>query len=606
MTLQIVRTVLLSKGKSTRVVQFLPITQKHCSFWTDRPFSSTSRMTQNSKKKAVLFDLGGVLFEPPQNALRKYGEQLGLPGSFLEKAMIRGRPDNAFCRMERGESTARQFAEEFNKDCQDLSKEEGQELPKEFNASSMFDTFMNIKMVPQMLNAVTVLKQNGIKTAAVTNNYIDDREKNSVGAGVMTALSSFYFDHFVESCRFGKRKPDPSIFTEALQKLGVQAQETVFLDDLGPNVKAAREMGISTILVKDPSAALKELQEVTGIDVCQEAKPISVHPDRVPHSYATTRSGVKFHYVDVGSGPPVIFCHGFPESWYEWKSQIPAVAAAGFRVIAMDMKGYGESSNPPEIEEYTTERMCKDMAEFMDVLCIPQATFIGHDWGGMFVWNFATHYADRVSAVGGICTPYFPAQNIMNPVEKMKKDPGLYDYQLYFNQVGVAEAELEANIEKFIKAFIRRPLEAKEIGFTVAGVRAKGGILAGIADDIKLSTLLTEDDLKYYVKQFKTCGLRSMLNWYRVTEANWKFSHRAIGRKLYMPALMVTCAWDRVLPPSASKAMDPFVVNLTRAQIEDSGHWAALEQPKKLNNILVDWLSKVHKDSSRPIFPSSL
>ncbi|NP_001121538.1 soluble epoxide hydrolase-like protein 1 [Strongylocentrotus purpuratus] len=562
-------------------------------------------MAQNMKKKAVLFDLGGVLFEPPQNALRKYGEQLGLPGSFLEKAMIQGRPDNAFCRMERGESTARQFAEEFTKDCQTLSKEEGQVLPKDFNASSMFDTFMNIKMVPDMLNAVSVLKQNGVKTAAVTNNYIDDREQNSLGAGVMTTLSSFYFDHFVESCRFGKRKPDQSIFNEALKKLGVKAEEAVFLDDLGPNVKAAREMGISTVLVKDTSAALKELQEVTGIDVFQEAKPVSVHHERVPHSYATTRSGVKFHYVDIGSGPPVIFCHGFPESWYEWKSQIPAVAAAGFRVIAMDMKGYGESSNPPEIEEYTLERMCKDMAEFMDTLCIPQATFIGHDWGGFFVWNYATHYPDRVSAVGGICTPFFPANDTMNPWENINKNPGLYDYQLYFNEVGPPEAEIEANVEKFVKAFMRRPLELKEIGFSVAGVRAKGGIMAGIPDDIN-STLLTEDDVQYYVKQFKTCGLRSMLNWYRTMEVNWKFNHRAIGRKLYMPALMVTCAWDEVLPPSVSKFMDPFVVNLTRAHIEDSGHWASLEQPKKLNKILVDWLNKVHKDSNRPIFPSSL
>ncbi|XP_071488540.1 bifunctional epoxide hydrolase 2-like [Diadema antillarum] len=608
MTTRILRTI-VTRISYLRlgVSKYSVITQLNggriCASFPERSFST--EMAKNSNKKAVVFDLGGVVFEPPQNAISRYGVSIGLPGSFLEGVLIRGMPDNTFCKMERGELTARQFTEHFEKECREAAKKEGVTLPPDFNTRTMFDAFMDLKLVPEIINAVAVLRQHGFKTAALTNNYIDDREQNALSAGVMTALSSFHFDHFIESCRFGQRKPHESIFKEALRKLEIKAEEMIFLDDIGSNLKAAKGLGISTILVKDKNAALKELQEITNVDVFQEAKPIKVHPDKVPHSYAVTRSGVKFHYVDMGTGPPVILCHGFPESWYEWKTQIPALVGAGFRVIALDMKGYGQSSNPPEIEEYSQERMCKDMAEFMDALCLPQATLIGHDWGGALVWTFAMHYADRVSHVAGICTPMMPPNNKSSPLERIKKDPGVFDYQLYFQEPGVAEAELEANLEKFVKTFFRRPQE-RDPAFSVADVRKRGGLLVGVKDDITLSSILTEEDLEYYVKQMKTSGLRGMLNWYRNIEQNWKYNHRAMGRKLYMPALMVTCGLDRVLSPAMSKAMEPWVVNLSRGHIEDSGHWAALEKPRELNKILVDWLLKVHGDSTRPIIPSSL
>ncbi|XP_072171096.1 bifunctional epoxide hydrolase 2-like [Diadema setosum] len=561
-------------------------------------------MAQNSKK-AVIFGLGSVVFEPVQDALRQYGESIGLPGSFLEKVIIGGMPDNSFCKMERGELTTRQFTEHFEKECREAAKKEGVTLPPDFNTRTMFDAFMDFKLVPEIINAVAVLRQHGFKTAALTNDYIDDREQNTVSAGILTALSSFHFDHFIESCRFGQRKPDESIFKEAVNKLRVMEEAIVLIDGTNANVKTAKGLGMSTILVKDKNAALKELQEITNVDVFQEAKPVKVHPDKVPHSFAVTRSGVKFHYVDMGTGPPVILCHGFPESWYEWKTQIPAIVQAGFRVIVPDMKGYGQSSNPPEIEEYSMERMCKDMAEFMDALCLPQATIIGHDWGGVFVWTFAMHYADRVSHVAGICTPLMPPDDKVNPLDKMKEDPGVFDYQLYYQEPGVAEAELEANLEKMVKTFFRRAHELGDTGFTMVDIRKRGGLFVGVRDDITLSSILTEEDLEYYVKQMKTSGVRGMLNWYRNIEENWKFNQRAMGRKLYMPALMVTCGLDPVLSPEMSKAMEPWVVNLSRGHIEGSGHWATLEKPKELNKILVDWLLKVHGDATRPIIAAN-
>ncbi len=101
------------------------------------------------------------------------------------------------------------------------------------------------------------------------------------------------------------------------------------------------------------------------------------------------------HYVEMGEGPALILCHGFPESWYSWRKQIPALAMAGYRVIALDQRGYGDSSSPPDIKDYSHDHLCKDVIAVMDSLNISMATFIGHDWGGVVVWKLAIGYPER-------------------------------------------------------------------------------------------------------------------------------------------------------------------------------------------------------------------
>uniref|UniRef100_A0A671F379 AB hydrolase-1 domain-containing protein n=1 Tax=Rhinolophus ferrumequinum TaxID=59479 RepID=A0A671F379_RHIFE len=302
--------------------------------------------------------------------------------------------------------------------------------------------------------------------------------------------------------------------------------------------------------------------------------------------------GVHLHFVELGSGPPVCLCHGFPESWYSWRYQIPALAQAGFRVLAVDMKGYGESSAPPEIEEYSMEVLCKDMVTFLDKLGISQAVFIGHDWGGMLVWNMALFYPERVRAVASLNTPFIPANPKVSQMEALKANP-IFDYQLYFQEPGVAEAELEQNLNRTFKAFFRA---SDEVFLSTKNVREAGGLLVRTPENPSPSKLLTEEDIQFYVQQFKKSGFRGPLNWYRNIDKNWKWSCKSVGRKILIPALMVVAEKDKVLLPEMTKHMEDWIPNLKRGYIKDCGHWTQMEKPNELNQILTEWLKTDARD----------
>lgn len=555
---------------------------------------------QSMKKKAVIFDLGGVIVEQPQKALAKYGKQLSLPDFFFESVMIKGRPDNAFCKMERGELTVTQFCEAFEKECHAHAKETNVTLTSDFSGHDLFKSFSQTLPVPEIMNAIAVLKNKGMKLCLLTNNYIDDTdERGLMAAGVLNLR--FLFDHVLESCRLGLRKPDPKVFQEACRRLQVQPEEAIFLDDIGPNVKSARALGISTILVKNPKEALEELKELSGVDVFQKALPIACQPGQISEGDVTTKDGVKVHFFEMGQGPPVIFCHGFPEGWYCWRRQMPALAMSGYRAIALEMKGYGESSCPPEKEEYSMDKITRDVISFMDVLGLPQATFIGHDWGGMAVWSLALHYPERTRAVGAFNTPFFPPKKDSKPLENMKKNPKAHAYQVYFQEVGVAEAELGGDLERFFKLMVRAARKEdyfpEYAGINFMTVLEKGGLLIGTPVNPPHSILYNEEELDYALQRIRKSGLRGMLNWYRNINENAEWNSRAVGRKILCPALMVTAEKDFVLTPASSRHMNPWVPNLTRGHLQ-CGHWSMLERPSEANQILIDWLNKVHSQKS--------
>lgn len=128
-------------------------------------------------------------------------------------------------------------------------------------------------------------------------------------------------------------------------------------------------------------------------------------------------SGIQMHYVDKGAanaGPyPIIFCHGWPEFWFSWRHQLDALSAAGYRVIAPDLKGFGWSSCPPQKEEYTLSKITEDLVALMDHLRIPKAIFVGHDWGSPAVQAMTLRYPERVAAVASYVVPFYPRQVLL-------------------------------------------------------------------------------------------------------------------------------------------------------------------------------------------------
>ncbi len=164
------------------------------------------------------------------------------------------------------------------------------------------------------------------------------------------------------------------------------------------------------------------------------------------HRYVDT-NGIRMHFVEQGEGFPVLLLHGFPELWYSWRYQIPALAGAGFRAIAPDMRGYGETDKPDGIEAYDMEHLIGDMIGLLDALEIPKAVIVGHDWGGVIVWPMAWTHPDRAERVISLNVP-FRGHAPIRPTEGFKRiQDGRFNYILHFQEPGRAEAEIEPDIE---------------------------------------------------------------------------------------------------------------------------------------------------------------
>ncbi|XP_008589597.1 PREDICTED: bifunctional epoxide hydrolase 2 [Galeopterus variegatus] len=476
----------------------------------------------------------------------------------------------------------------MEEDCRKRSEASGICLPKNFSINQILGKAVSARTINHpMLQAALALRKKGLATCLLTNNWLDDSAERGSLAQLMCELSP-HFDFLIESCRVGMAKPEPRIYKFVLDTLKARPSEVVFLDDIGGYLKPARDLGMVTILVHDTDTALRELEKVTGLQPLHPAAPLPppCSPSDVSHGYVTVKPGVHLHFVELGSGPPVCLCHGFPESWFSWRYQIPALAQAGYRVLAVDMKGYGDSSAPPEIEEYSMEVLCKDMVTFLDKLGLSQTVFIGHDWGGALVWNMALFYPERVRAVASLNTPFLPANPNMSPMEGIKANPA-FDYQLYFQEPGVAEAELERNPSRTFKIVFRA---SDETLLSTRSVRERGGFLVNMPEEPSLSKMVTEEEIQFYVQQFKKSGFRGPLNWYRNMEKNWQWGCKALGRKILIPALMVTVEKDRVLVPELSKHMEDWIPSLKRGHIKDCGHWTQMEKPAEVNQILTEWL----------------
>lgn len=554
-------------------------------------------------KKAVLFSLwGGVVTPQTGQAFQRFEETTGISKGFIKNVMTKLGSDNAVYRAEKGKTTLTQMISEFDAECQKVAADQGLSLPAQFSTQKLFNDFGKVEFNMAVLDAAAVLRRNGIATCVLANIWVDDTAQRGSIARVLSVLES-RFDLVLRSCHAGVRIPEPDFFNCALDKLAVKPQEALWLDVDEESVKAAEGLGMMAVQIKDVTEALTEIQKLTGIEVTSDPQPPSCDPEKVSHGYVNIKPGVKIHYVEMGDGPAVLLCHGFPESWFSWRYQIPALADAGFRVLAPDMKGYGGSTAPPDIEEYSQEQIMLDLLTFLDKMGIAQVTLVGHDWGGALVWNMAQFHPERVRAVASLNTPLFPVDPNTNPMEKLMAIP-IFDYQIYFQKPGVAEAELEKNLERTFKLmFISSSDRDGFPKLTTTGVCQRGGLFVGSPDDPPCSSMLSVSALQFYTQQYSKSGFRGPLNWYRNGERNWRWMISRPRAKIMMPALMVTAGKDPVLLPAFATGMENLVPNLSRGHIEQCGHWTQMERPAELNKILISWLKETHQKASISVHP---
>jgi pimeloyl-ACP methyl ester carboxylesterase len=315
------------------------------------------------------------------------------------------------------------------------------------------------------------------------------------------------------------------------------------------------------------------------------------------HKFVDT-NGIRMHVAEAGSGYPVVLCHGFPELWYSWRHQMRALAEAGFRAIAPDQRGYGDTDCPQPIEAYTQRNLVADLTGMLDALGIDQGVIVGHDWGGAVAWNAAMMAPTRFSHVIGVNTPLFP-RGPMKPTELMAMiAQGNFHYILYFQQAGVAEAELERDVRRSLRGFYQGASDLVDVTINNAppGVwgPAGGGILDRLPDRPQ-GAFLPDSDFDVFVKAFEKTGFRGGLNWYRCIDRSWEES-AGLEQKVNQPALMITAELDPVLRPELCNGMEAFVPNLRKTVlIKGSGHWTQQEKPAEVNAAMLEFLADLKK-----------
>ena len=314
-------------------------------------------------------------------------------------------------------------------------------------------------------------------------------------------------------------------------------------------------------------------------------------------------NGIRMHIAEKGSGPLVLLCHGFPESWYSWRHQIHALADAGYRVVAPDMRGYGQTDAPEAIDQYSMMHLVGDMVGVLDALGEATATIAGHDWGAPVAWHAALLRPDRFPAVIGLSVPYRPRGKV-RPTSAMPRTDDAVFYQLYFQQPGVAEADLEDDVAVSVRGVLLRI--AGEAAGAAGGGFSMVPVPGGMRERTRHAALaalpgwLTPADLDFYTREFTRTGFRGGLNWYRNIDRNWEMLAPFAGAKVTVPALYVAGDRDLVLAfPGAAElvaGLKAFVPNLRKTIIlPGCGHWTQQERPEAVTAAMIGFLGDLQR-----------
>jgi pimeloyl-ACP methyl ester carboxylesterase len=307
-------------------------------------------------------------------------------------------------------------------------------------------------------------------------------------------------------------------------------------------------------------------------------------------------NGVELNVVDEGRGPAVVLCHGFPDLSYSWRHQIRAVAAAGYRVLAPDQRGYGRSSRPEAIEDYDIEHLTGDIVALLDDIGEERAVVVGHDWGAMVANNATMLHPDRFAAVCTMSVPMLPRAP-MPPVQMMRAAfADTFFYIVYFQEPGVADADLGADpattMRRMLAGLTTRTADPGDLFTAIAN--DERGFVERLPEPDGLPDWLGQGDLDHYVAEFTRTGFTGGINWYRNFDRNWELTEHLAGAKQNKPAFFVAGAADPVILMTPPSIMDGFVTDLRGSVIiEGAGHWVQQEKPGEVNAALLGFLADV-------------
>ncbi len=282
------------------------------------------------------------------------------------------------------------------------------------------------------------------------------------------------------------------------------------------------------------------------------------------------------HFVEAGAGDPVLLLHGFPELWLSWRHQLAALAAHGLRAIAPDLRGFGRTGGPSDVDAYNVEALVGDVTGLLDALGIERAVLVGHDWGADLAWKTALMRPGRVRAVVGLGVPHVP-RTPAPPLGILRRHLGEGFYIVWFQRPGVADAALARDV--------RRTLTTREVWDADWAARE---------DEPPRPPWLTEEELGVYVAEFARTGFTGGLNWYRNIDRNWELLAEYEGHTIDQPALFMTGSRDPVRRLIPADAMAGSVTDLRGAiVVEGAGHWLQQERPGEVSEALLAFIDEL-------------
>ncbi len=328
-------------------------------------------------------------------------------------------------------------------------------------------------------------------------------------------------------------------------------------------------------------------------------------------NYPGTLEGIRFNFIETNgirmrvaemgdTGPLVILAHGWPESWYSWRHQIPVIAAAGYRVVAPDMRGYGQTDAPLAVEDYDIEHLARDMTGLIDACGEEQAIIIGHDWGSIVAWNSVLLHPDRFRALVAMSVPY-TGRPARSPIDIWRESFGEnFYYILYHQEPGVAEAEYDADPEGLLGRLFLSPDSPREAPVVTDRRRSAGGWIPRLGAPRGLPDWLSQEVFDYYVSQFQQAGFRGGVNYYRNLHRNWEITPQLDGATIEMPTIFIAGERDMVIasanPERLTAGMRRVAADLRNVVLfPGAGHWIQQELPVETNEVLLDFLGSLSR-----------
>ena len=291
--------------------------------------------------------------------------------------------------------------------------------------------------------------------------------------------------------------------------------------------------------------------------------------------------------------PAVLLAHGFPELAYSWRHQIPALAEAGYHVLAPDQRGYGGSSKPHAVDAYTVVELSNDIVGLLDDVGAERAAIIGHDFGGVVAWGAPLLHPDRFSGVVGLSVPPLPRPRVPTTQAFRKVFGDNFFYILYFQESGPADTEFDrdpaATMQKLMGGLSSTVDEASALRMLAPG---PAGFLDRFPEAGGLPDWITAQEFAHYVDEFTRNGFTAPLNWYRCLDRNWELTATTPAETIAVPSLFVGGTADPTLAYTPRhRAGDVVSADYREVMIEGAGHWLQQERPAEINEILVGFLT---------------